>query len=141
MKVIEKIASALCARANCEASDNQEWFARHTETLERIEREYLPSGSGVDAGTRIDLERSTGKRIVLTFGFHHMNEGGYYDGWTDHKVTVTPAFIGGFDLRVTGRDRNQIKDYLGDLIHEILASEYSEPASKEATEGGQPCSE
>jgi hypothetical protein len=40
-----------------------------------------------------------------------MNDGGFYDGWTEHTVVVTPSFRG-INLRISGRDRNQIKEYL-----------------------------
>jgi hypothetical protein len=45
-----------------------------------------------------------------------MNEGGYYDGWTEHQVIITPSLQHGFDVRVTGQDRNEIKDYLAELF-------------------------
>ena len=50
-----------------------------------------------------------------------MNEYGAYVGWTEHDVIVTPAFDG-FNLRVTGRDRNQIKEYIGDVFHTWLSA-------------------
>jgi len=34
-------------------------------------------------------------------------------------VIVTPAFDG-IDVRITGRNRNNIKDYLGEMFHFIL---------------------
>lgn len=85
----------------------------------------LPSGSGIDRGTIIDRERSRPDRIVLVCSFHHMNEHGYYDGWTDHEVIVRPSLAWGFTLRVTGRDRNGIKDYLHDVYMHALREEAS----------------
>lgn len=105
------IAYALSGIASCEASESHsEWLSEYRTRLDRLER-LLPSGSGIDNGTRI-CASSTPSRIVLTFGYHHMNEHGYYDGWTEHKAIITPSLIQDFNLRITGRDRNQIKDYL-----------------------------
>ena len=87
----------------------------------------LPSGSGWDCGTKLDEERTRVgvnadcERIVLFGSFHHMNDGGMYDGWTDHEIHVKPSLRWGFEMRVTGRDRNDIKDYLHDLFHEALS--------------------
>ena len=51
---------------------------------------------------------------MLYTHFHHMNDGGFYDGWTEHSVVVTPSLVYGFDTRITGRDRNDIKNYIGE---------------------------
>ena len=97
------------------------------ETIEQDAREklaqlqdLLPSGSGFDAGTQIDLDKSTPEKIVLNTAFHHMNDGGYYDGWTEHTVTVRPSFLWDFDIRVGGRDRNCIKEYIAEMMHQAL---------------------
>jgi hypothetical protein len=120
--LISQIANTVGARLRCEASpDHAEWFKKHTAELKRIERELLPHGSGIDNGTKIDLEESTKDKIVLTLNFHHMNETGCYDGWTSHKIVVVPSFIGGFTIkRITGRDRNNIKEYLSEVLHGVL---------------------
>lgn len=81
--------------------------------------DQLPSGSGLDRGTKIDLDRSRADRIVLIAPFHHMNEHGHYDGWTDHVIIVRPAF-GGIQVDVRGRNRNGIKDYLAEVYHHAL---------------------
>lgn len=107
----QHLASAIEARANCEKSGNQEWLIRHGDNIETLARNFLPSGSGVDCGTKVDFTRSTGDKLVFLTSFHHMNDVGMYDGWTEHTVTVKPAFQG-FNISISGRDRNQIKDYL-----------------------------
>ncbi len=117
------IASALIAIENCRKDGNNEWFARHNSRLDHIERNYLPSGSGVDSGTKIDREKSRENRIVLTTAVHHMNEHGSYNGWTDHEVIITPDLFFDFNVRITGRDRNDIKDYLGGVFSSALSEE------------------
>lgn len=109
--VIQHIASAVQARLNCKASGNQEWYEKHTDRAEDLVEVYMPSGSGFDMGTKIDWQKSNADKIVFDTSFHHMNGNGYYDGWTEHQVVVTPSFQG-LNLRVTGRDRNDIKDYI-----------------------------
>lgn len=85
-----------------------------------LEREFLPSGSGFNNGTKVDLDACTESKLVFTTTFHHMNDGGY-DGWTDHKVTAHATFSG-HRVKVTGRNRNDIKDYIGDCFHHHLTS-------------------
>lgn len=95
--------------------------------LRKLCREYLPSGSGFDAGTSLVEEACfTGNkgfpsRLVFSTSFHHLNEHGSYDGWSEHKVIVTPDWEG-FDLRVTDRDRNQIKGVIAETFHQVLSS-------------------
>ena len=122
----QALATAIAARNNWEARDD---ISRHCaidwqETIDTI-METAPSGSGIDCGTKLH-EDSTGGRLVFVSEFHHMNEGGYYDGWTEHRIIVTPTFSD-FDIRVTGRNRNEIKDYLAD-VYEAWLSEYCEYA-------------
>jgi hypothetical protein len=119
-KFYQDLAGTIGARINCEKSGNTEWFDRHSDRLEHFQKCYLPSGGGIDSGTKIDLDKSTDEKIVLTFGYHHMNEGGFYDGWTEHTAIITPSLQFGFNLKITGRDRNQIKEYLADTFHHVL---------------------
>lgn len=118
-----EIAQLIGARLNCLKGDNKEWLEKHTEKLEKLVENHMPSGSGIDSGTKIDLDESTAEKLVFTCGYHHMNDGGYYDGWTEHKVIVTPSLTYGFNLRLTGKDRNQIKDYLGETYSYALQTE------------------
>lgn len=113
-KVYQAIASAISALP-------RDWAE---ERLNLIEREYLPSGSGLDAGCQILVDESHKDRIVIQADFHHMNEVGFYDGWTSHKIIVTPSLICGFDLKITGRDKNGIKEYLAQLFEHALEQEF-----------------
>jgi hypothetical protein len=112
-------ASALDALSNCIARGNTEWQSRWEAKLDALTKDFMPSGSGIDSGTKMDLEASLRdpSRLVFTTAFHHMNEAGMYDGWTEHKVVVSPSLMFGFDLKITGRDRNDIKEYL----HEVYS--------------------
>ena len=113
------MSSTLSAYLNCVESGNEEWEVRHRERLEDFEH-HLPSGSGFDSGSRLDIERSRPDRLVITTSFHHMNDSGMYDGWSEHDVIVTPSLSYGFDVRVTGRNRNDIKEYIADAFSQVL---------------------
>ena len=78
--VYSHIASLLIAMDNCSKSGNSEWLAKHEQSIESLIEESMPSGSGVDCGTKLDMDRSRPDRLVFTFSYHHMNENGYYDG-------------------------------------------------------------
>jgi hypothetical protein len=120
MDFYQRIASLLQARANCEKSGNAEWFAKHTETIEDLCSKHLPHGSGFDSGCKFDVDASTPNRLVFSADFHHMDDHGYYDGWTTHQVIVTPDLAHGYSMRVTGRDKHQIKDYIADTFHHAM---------------------
>jgi hypothetical protein len=109
MTVIQAIANTLQWKANLEGKAMGQWNEPCETRMARLIDE-LPSGSGWDNGTTLG-DDSTPSRIIFTGSYHHMNENGFYDGWTDHRIIVTPTFEG-FDIRITGRDRNQIKEYL-----------------------------
>lgn len=116
---LQWIAHHLQAIDNCKRSGNDEWIAKHSESIGEL-LESAPSGSGFDAGTQIGPWSAA--RIIFETSFHHMNDAGMYDDWTEHNVIVTPAF-NGFDIRVTGRNRNDIKDYIGEVFHHWLGEQ------------------
>ena len=119
----QELASAVQARLNCIASSDSEWEGKHEERIEALVKNHLPSGSGIDSGTAIDLDKSTGEKLVLTLSYHHMDEMGGYDGWTEHTITVRPSLLFGIDLTISGRDRNRIKDYLYEVYQYALTRE------------------
>ena len=109
------------AQENCRKSGNGEWLDKHSDHLERL-ADNLPSGSGIDSGTKVLLLSPT--KAIFQADYHHMNDAGYYDGWSKHTVTVTPTFLG-LNIKISGRDRNQIKDYLHDCFS-VLEEEVTE---------------
>lgn len=119
----QQIATAVQARANCKARDNVAWFDLWTARLDDIARNALPSGSGFDNGTKIDVGRCNGVKLAFETAFHHMGEHGMYTEWTEHSVLVTPTFDG-IAVKVFGRNRNGIKDYIGEVFAEVLNRPY-----------------
>ena len=64
----------------------------------------------------MNLDKSSASKLVFETSFHHMSEHGYYTKWTDHTVTVRPAFQG-LDIRVSGRNHGDIKDYIAECFY------------------------
>ena len=89
--------------------------------IDKLAADHLPQGSGFDDGCTIDLDASSPDRIVINAAYHHMDDHGSYDGWSEHQAIVKPSLAFGFDVRVTGRDRNDIKDYITYTIGEALS--------------------
>ncbi len=123
MKVYQRIAHCLQAIENCKRSGNQEWERRHAETLQEIERDYLPHGSGFDWGCKI-LETSTPQRLAISCDWHKMNEGGFYCGRADFVAIVKPCLLFDFVVSIRGRDWNQVKDYVHSTMQHVLNEEY-----------------
>lgn len=123
MKTYQKIASALDSRIRSEQNNNTEWYEKHTDIIENILKNYFPHGSGFDMGTKLVYEKSTPNKLVFQADFHHMDEHGYYDGWSEHEVIVTPSLAFGFDVKVTGRNKRNIKEYISDTFHHALTLE------------------
>lgn len=120
INLITAIAQTWQAYENCIRSKNTEWESKHSQRLDELEKQ-LPSGSGIDCGTHIDRSRCSAERIELACSFHHMNEHGYYTHWTEHRIIVTPAFSS-INIRITGKNDNDIKDYLHDTFLHCLTS-------------------
>jgi hypothetical protein len=97
---------------------NEEYKGIAEDKIKELEKR-LPYGSGFDAGSSVDMKKSTGQKIVIDTAFHHLDENGYYDGWTEHKVIITPCLMYGYNIKVTGRNRNQIKEYIYDQFTNV----------------------
>jgi len=120
-KLYQILASSVQARLNClkgpYTDEVLDWTVKHTDTIETLVKNFMPSGSGIDCGTKIDLDQSTGEKLVFHFSYHHMNENGMYDGWTEHSLIVKPSLAFGINLTIKGRNRDEIKDYLYETYH------------------------
>ena len=119
MPLYKAIAQRMQAVENCRQSKNAEWQSKHADAIRQLVREHMPRGSSIHNGTVLG-DDSTPSKLVFRCSFLHMNDAGFYDGWTDHNVIVTPSLAFGFDIRVTGRDRNDVKDYLAETFQHAL---------------------
>ena len=129
-QLIIAIATAIQARNSCheksaipngESAHWQGMRDKWESLLSDMEAE-LPSGSGFDNGTKIAWNESEHGKVVLYTSFHHMDENGGYDGWTEHKITVKPIF-GGIRIIVGGQNKNDIKEYIRETFHHCLETE------------------
>jgi hypothetical protein len=121
-----ELSSLVQARKNCIATGNSEWLTKHTESIDNLVKNCLPSGSGFDNGTRLDLDASHGYKLVFNTSFHHMDGNGFYSGWTEHTVTVTPSLSSDFHLRISGRNANDIKEYMHECFSFALSKDIME---------------
>ena len=133
MRLYQQIAQLWQARENCEdgrglmqRAQRAEWHQRHTDRIIELIKHHMPSGSGFDNGTTLDFGATRPNRIVFNTAFHHMDENGSYCGWSEHQVIITPSLVYGFELRVTGRDRRNIKDYIAETFQIALNAEIPE---------------
>jgi hypothetical protein len=121
-KTYQAIACKLIAMENCRKSSNDVWLDKHADALDEL-MDNAPSGSGIDNGVKLLLEDCGRDKLVFQCDFHHMDEHGYYDGWSHHKVTVKPSLFHGITVSISGRNRNDIKEYLGEVLHTWLTEE------------------
>lgn len=117
-----ELSTLIASYRNMLDKDNSEWAGKHEDRIRHFVKNYMPHGSGFDNGTKIDLDESHAEKLVFYTAFHHLNEGGFYDGWTEHTVIVTPSFsTPGFHLRISGRNRREIKDVIHDSFSHSLS--------------------
>lgn len=116
---LKTLASKFNAWQFCKKKQNHGWEQKHEEAIEEMLK-ALPQGSGIDSGVKFLWDKSTPEKLIFNFGFHHMDENGYYNGWTDHTLTITPSLQFGYEIKISGRNRNQIKEYLHELFSSIF---------------------
>ena len=119
----KKFAMTLNAFHNCQKVENTEWEEKHENKLyEYIES--LPHGCGIDGKTRFDFEKSTSDKLIFYIKYHCMDENGFYEGWYDYKIIVTPSLQNDFNLKIVGKDTpNMAKDYLYEVFQYAFSTE------------------
>ena len=113
----EALSIAIQARTNSQASGNTEWFAKWTARIKEL-ADLLPLP--MMCGAHLDVEASHAEKIVIQTSHHHMDENGFWDGWTEHTIVATPSFWNHVNLRISGHDRNDIKEDLHETFHSAL---------------------
>ena len=97
----KELAGRLIALDNCRKAGNTEWETRHAKVISGLCSKY---------GILIDLEESDPNRLVFHVTQAHYTTHGYDDGCTDHDVIVTPDLFFDLEIRITGRNKNDVKD-------------------------------
>jgi len=117
------MAKAIEAKKNCIKSGNEKWFDIWEDKIKTI-IDSLPHGSGIDSDITL-MDASTGEKIVIESSYHCMNDGGYYDGWINFRLTITGSLMFGFNLNITGNfgKHQDVKDYLHEIFSYDLALE------------------
>ena len=118
MKIYEAIISS---QLTLDKSEDEERLEQAEEQLEKIEK-MLPHGSGFDNGTKI--VEATRQRIVFETSFHHMDENGYYCGWTEHRVIIKADLLYGYVVQVSGVNKRGIKEYIRDVFYALMVREF-----------------
>ena len=118
-KLYQKIAMEIDKLQRAEKETDNErsklWAESATNILNNCNN-LLPSGSGFDNGSHIDIGKSKPDRIIILTSFHHMNSSGFYEGWSEHKIIITPSLSHDFHMRVTGINKNDIKEYIAECF-------------------------
>ena len=78
MKNYKVLATAIQSYKKSLDRGNTKWADRWGEAIEKV-MESAPSGSGLDAGVELDLEKRGLNKLVFHTAFHHMNGCGSYD--------------------------------------------------------------
>ena len=104
-------AHEYCNRVNPENDIQHQMYEKYEAIIKQFD-DMLPIGSGICNTKVISV---TDKKIVISFSYHHMNDNGYYEGYTDHECRITAKFDG-FNIYISGRNKNDIKDYLHELF-------------------------
>jgi hypothetical protein len=122
-----EMASRIDARNRCYENGN-DWYKTHDDVIDQL-IDLLPHGSGVDANTQLLLDECKPydkpiRKIVIASSYHAMNENGYYDGWYDFKIIITPDFSG-IDINIKGKfgKEQDIKDYLFDYFYYAITAD------------------
>ena len=122
-KVYQKLAGRFSAYLNCIKENNEEWEQNHKDSIETITNVCLPSGPGIDSGNSFDFNKSKQNKLVINSSWHIMNQNGYYDGWIDFTVTITPDLISELNIDIRGnfgKKHQDLKSYLSDLYYSAL---------------------
>ena len=120
--VISRLAGLIYAWKSSVAENKMEWAENHKKAIIELVDNDLPFGSGIDNGTRIDLSRSTANKIYLSCDFHRMDENGFYDGWIEFSLVITPDFISGLSIRITGGTESEKDDLHGRFYWALKAT-------------------
>jgi hypothetical protein len=115
LPLYKQIASTLQRLNRCKDSSKAE-----AELASLIGK--LPSGGGIDNGVKLS-DKSKPDKLIFTFGFHFMNDAGYYTNWGDYKLVITPSLEYDFNMRIYGKNKGGIVDYFYDIFDQDLRQE------------------
>ena len=91
--------------------------------------ETAPQGAGFNSGTVLDSMSNPRELVFITYFFHgdpqdQEEPEADFTPWTEHNVEVQAHLYYGFELHITGRDQNGIKEYIHDTFDRWLKSPF-----------------
>lgn len=131
MKVYQKLSAYIRAYKTNQETNNEKWMNYFEEKIKEIAEKYLPNGSGIDNGNYINIEESDENKIVIESSYHKMTNG-FYDGWIEYSVVVTPDLLNEIVFEFIEHNGNELekdyglKDYLYIAYYSALMDEYEE---------------
>lgn len=117
--VINKIAQAVVAYHAHKNAGNLRMAEEAEDRVREMAKEFLPSGSGINNGTTVNLIKSNAYILEMFCIFYHI-ENGTYGPRTGHRIIASASLASGFLLTITGEDYNGIKEYLYDTFRQAL---------------------
>lgn len=85
------------------SATDDEWRTKHENALEKL-MQQMPSGSGIDSGTKLLLAESSENKLVFLVEYHHVNSNGYYCGWSSRNIVITASLTSDFDMDMVDED-------------------------------------
>lgn len=124
----QQFATSFTAYQNCIKDENNDspWEHIWECVINDMTRYHMPRGSGFDGGVDLSLRESKEDKLVFYTSYHHMDEHGSYDGWSDWRVTVTPSLQFGYKIRAVVINGRRVKSWDRDYIVECLDLSLSE---------------
>ena len=123
-KLYQALAIKCDAANSCAVSGNVDWQARHEDAVAKLADSFLPSGSGINCGSMVVIEKSDSKNLLIIAPYHHMDENGSYGGWFTVLVGVTPTLSDDFVLETgytdngTSKSLTWLDDHYGDYLYD-----------------------
>ena len=117
MKLYEKIYQTLQALNNCKKENKEKWINKHIEKLDTYNN-LLPSGSGINNGSYIDIDNIKNETITISSSYDTMKND-MYDKTIVFKIIVKPSLFDNIDIKITPITELK-KAYVDDYIHELF---------------------
>ena len=126
-KIYKRLAKMANSRLRClvDSSKFPKEIENYENEIDNIMKNVLPHGSGIDDGCSFNYNKSQNNRLVINSAYHCMNENGYYDGWVDFTVVLTPDFELDYTLNIRGNfgKYGHVKDYLYQIFGDSFDQE------------------
>ena len=124
MRVFEKIGELMIGLKRI---TNPSYYDSVVKNVEGLISKHFPHGSGFDSKPEFSFDLSAYNKWIIFQSYHHMNDNGYYCGWSHFKIIVTPCFVGGFEIKIIAKHssrecskRFNNDDYFYEVYYECL---------------------